>query len=58
MKLHIKQNSSTGRFCDFFEICKNTYLSEHHRMTAFDYSNINRCEGNPGKPNYELSYRN
>ena len=32
-------------FCEFWEICKNTFFAEHHQTTASDYSRINRSEG-------------
>ena len=27
-------------FCEFCEICKNTFIAEHHWTTASDYSSI------------------
>ena len=33
-----------------WEICKDTCFPEHHRTIAFNCSNINKSEGEVGKP--------
>ena len=40
--------------CEFCKICKNTFLAEHLRTTASDYSSVNSSEVTTNKPNCEL----
>ena len=58
LQLHLKRDSATGSFCEFYEICKNTSFGEHHRTTAYYYSSINNSEGEIGKRNCKLGCRN
>ena len=44
--------------CEFCEICKNTFLAEHHLMTASDYDSIKSSGWGIGKWNCKLWYRN
>ena len=44
LQLHLKRDSSTGSFCEFCEICQNTFSAEDHRTTGSDYSSIKSIE--------------
>ena len=41
---HLQRNLFLVFSCEFCEICKNTFLAEQLRTTAFDYSSINSRE--------------
>ena len=43
---------------EFWEICKNTYFTEHHRTAASYYSIINGNEDRIGKWNCKLWHKN
>ena len=53
------KNASLERVfsCEIWEICWNTFFTEHHRMNAFDFSSVNSNEGRIGKQNRKLLKR-